>query len=460
MIRVHVDSAQVIRRAGTIAALVLTLLFCPEISSAQDVLSVASATATTDVIELPVYVRDVSATPLGVDQAAGSKAQGVAFRVNITPANAVKAIYYARGGVTSALTPLYELSLKPAGAVTYLGSFSETTSPIAFTSDAVAPGNQIGRLLVNLNAPDAGTVITIAFDSATATLSNQAGTVAETVSNGQLALGNGSITIPSFTAKSISPRSGPDSGGTGVTIAGAGFDAGATVTIGGTALGGPAVAATSITGTSPQKLPGTLHDVVVTNPGNVTRTLVNGWFSDFLDVPAASGLHTFVESILRAGLTGGCGGGNYCPSSGVTRQQMAVFLLRAKEGPLYFPPDATGTAFSDVPSSSPYARWIEELARRGVTGGCGGGNFCPGGSVSRAQMAVFLLVTFEGPGYSPQAATGMFNDVPTSSPYAKFIEELARRSITGGCGGGNYCPASNNTRGQMAVFLRQTFSLP
>jgi hypothetical protein len=34
-----------------------------------------------------------------------------------------------------------------------------------------------------------------------------------------------------------------------------------------------------------------------------------------------------------------------------------------------------------------------------------------------------------------------------------------RRGITGGCGGGNYCPQNLATRGQMAVFLSITFNL-
>ena len=38
--------------------------------------------------------------------------------------------------------------------------------------------------------------------------------------------------------------------------------------------------------------------------------------------------------------------------------------------------------------------WIEDLAGRGITGGCGGGNFCPGNANSRGQMAVFLMKTF------------------------------------------------------------------
>jgi hypothetical protein len=51
----------------------------------------------------------------------------------------------------------------------------------------------------------------------------------------------------------------------------------------------------------------------------------------------------------------------------------------------------------------------------------------------------------------------VFPDVPASDPFAPWIEQLAAEGITGGCGGGNYCPASPVTRGQMAVFLTKTF---
>jgi hypothetical protein len=75
-------------------------------------------------------------------------------------------------------------------------------------------------------------------------------------------------------------------------------------------------------------------------------------------------------------------------------------------------------------------------------------------------MAVFLLVTLEGTGYvPPPCTTPMFGDVPCSNPFSPWVNELARRQITGGCGGGNFCPAGNVSREQMAVFLSVTFSL-
>jgi hypothetical protein len=75
---------------------------------------------------------------------------------------------------------------------------------------------------------------------------------------------------------------------------------------------------------------------------------------------------------------------------------MAVFLLRARHGAAFVPPPASGTMFADVPPFHPLADWIEELAREGITTGCGGGGFlyCPSAPVTRGQMAVFLARTF------------------------------------------------------------------
>jgi hypothetical protein len=57
------------------------------------------------------------------------------------------------------------------------------------------------------------------------------------------------------------------------------------------------------------------------SPAPVTAT--------FLDVPVGSTFHREVEALVSAGITGGCGGGNYCVNANVTRGQMAAFLSRA-----------------------------------------------------------------------------------------------------------------------------------
>ncbi len=199
-------------------------------------------------------------------------------------------------------------------------------------------------------------------------------------------------------------------------------------------------------------------DENLSNGAAKTWTLHIG--SSFADVPGAHLFYSYVETIFHKGITGGCGGNNYCPDDPALRRHMAVFLLKARYGAAYVPPPAVGI-FADVPPADPFAAWIEDLYNRRITGGCSASplNFCPDNTVLRAQAAVFLLKTLEGATYTPPSCGSVFGDVPCPSTFADWIEELARRGITGGCGGGDFCPASPNTRGQIAVFLTKAFRL-
>jgi hypothetical protein len=184
----------------------------------------------------------------------------------------------------------------------------------------------------------------------------------------------------------------------------------------------------------------------------------------FPDAPTDHPFYRFIETLFHKGVTGGCFGGGYCPANPVTRAQMAVFLLKARFGSAHIPPPCTGTVFTDVPcTGGAFDPWIEELAGLAITGGCGGGLYCPNNTVTRQQMAVFLLKALEGSAYLPPACTGIFDDVPCTpgTGFSDWIEELADRGITGGCNltPPLYCPTNPNNRGQMAVFLTKTFGL-
>lgn len=124
----------------------------------------------------------------------------------------------------------------------------------------------------------------------------------------------------------------------------------------------------------------------------------------FADVPCSHILSAWINEVAARGITAGCAAAplRYCPDDAVTRRQMAVFLLKTKEGSTYTPPPAAGV-FEDVPPGSQFADWIEELAARGITTGCQASPplYCPDASVTRAQMAVFLVRTFVLTLYGP-----------------------------------------------------------
>jgi hypothetical protein len=269
------------------------------------------------------------------------------------------------------------------------------------------------------------------------------------------------VPVPPPTVTAIAPTSGPASGGTPVSITGTNFQTGAAVKIGGASATLVNVASgVEVDASTPTMSAGTLNDVVVTNPSSLAGSLAAGFLADFNDVPAGSLFHDDVEKVFRAGITAGCGNGNFCVSAAVTRAQMAVFLLKAEHGSSYVPPPCAGI-FADVTCPSPFADWIEQLSAEGITAGCGGGNYCPASPVRRDQMAVFLLKTEHGSVYVPPTCIGIFGDVECPSQFADWIEQLHAENITGGCQTSPllYCPSSANTRGQMATFLVKTFGL-
>jgi hypothetical protein len=257
----------------------------------------------------------------------------------------------------------------------------------------------------------------------------------------------------------INPTSGDSGGGTALTISGTNFLDGATVKVGGVDASGVVVNSYfSISATTPALPPGSANDVLVSNTDGTAGTLVKGFVADFLDVPSGQQFHFYVTTLVSNAITAGIGGGLYGVNDNTLRQQMAVFILKGKHGLCYVPPTCTGV-FTDVPCPSTFANWIEAMANEGITGGCGVGIYCPQNPVRRDQMAVFLLKAEHGSSYVPPACTGIFQDVACPSPFADWIEQLFHESITGGCGGNNYCPLQPNTRGQMAVFITKTFNL-
>jgi hypothetical protein len=90
----------------------------------------------------------------------------------------------------------------------------------------------------------------------------------------------------------------------------------------------------------------------------------------FVDVLPDYWSWRYIEALADSDITSGCETDKYCPGSTVTRAQMAVFLERAMRGSAYTPPPAAGTAFEDVPSDHWAAAWIEQLYADGITSGC------------------------------------------------------------------------------------------
>lgn len=161
--------------------------------AAQDAVTVQTVPATSNTVDVPVYIRDVSGTALGRDQAAGSKIQAFTIKVLYAPASAVQSVTFTRAGITAGLAPAFESSPNPAGSITLLEQFDESSNLIPFNLNAPPPGDQVAHLLFTLSSSAApGSSISLTVDSATE-LTNQGGTLSETASS--LTFVNGAINI-------------------------------------------------------------------------------------------------------------------------------------------------------------------------------------------------------------------------------------------------------------------------
>jgi hypothetical protein len=128
--------------------------------------------------------------------------------------------------------------------------------------------------------------------------------------------------------------------------------------------------------------------------------------------------------------------------------------------------------FADVSPVDPACAHVHFIASQGITSGCGDGNFCPETTLSRWQMAVFLARAMAGTalpasGFVPgkghyncvSGGTSVFVDVPPAGAGCNEVHFLAAKQVTVGCGNGNFCPATTLSRDQMAVFLTRAFRL-
>jgi hypothetical protein len=111
----------------------------------------------------------------------------------------------------------------------------------------------------------------------------------------------------------------------------------------------------------------------------------------FADVPAADPDFPYIEALSRAGVTGGCATAppRFCPDDPLTRGQMSVFLIRALGFDAGSAP--RDPFFHDVVPAAFYFAHVQLMRQHGITFGCAPDAFCPDAGVTRGQIAVFVV---------------------------------------------------------------------
>ena len=110
---------------------------------------------------------------------------------------------------------------------------------------------------------------------------------------------------------------------------------------------------------------------------------------EFADVNPGMSSFNYVNVMKLWGITVGCTATLYCPGQTVTRGQMATFLIRALYGNTFS--YTTTPYFTDVPASDPAFPYVQKMKELGITVGCTATQFCPNDPLTRWQGATFII---------------------------------------------------------------------
>jgi hypothetical protein len=203
--------------------------------------------------------------------------------------------------------------------------------------------------------------------------------------------------------------------------------------------------------------------ITASQPGDATygpATPVTQKFTvTFGDVDPGDIFYNQINAFAQLGITNGCGPTSFCPAEIVTRDQMAVFIVRSVYGGDNFTYNPT-PYFTDVPSDYLFFKWIQKMKELGITSGCTATTYCPGETVNRDQMAIFIIRARLGisiAGSIPTftyPTTPYFTDATVDNEFAfPWIQRMKLENITSGCTATTYCPSEAVTREQMATFI-------
>jgi hypothetical protein len=189
----------------------------------------------------------------------------------------------------------------------------------------------------------------------------------------------------------------------------------------------------------------------------------------FTDVGASSFAAAAIDCVKYYGVTQGTSATTYSPGSPVTREQMALFLIRAAGPAGITVPAASSQGFTDIATLSQASQdAINQLKALGITTGTSATTYSPADTVSRVNMAQFLArflnLAIQGPGGGgkPNSFAGddsQFTDLGAVSVDGfNAVYDLFELGVTTGTSATTFSPFDAVTREQMAAFIARTLN--
>lgn len=176
----------------------------------------------------------------------------------------------------------------------------------------------------------------------------------------------------------------------------------------------------------------------------------------FSDVPAGSAHAYTINCIVGYEITTGYTDGTYRPGGTLSRAQTATFLVRMLDLTGVLPA-WSGTDHFDDDDGILHEEAINRLADAGIVS-TASRSFAPGEATTRSTMAQWTIDALALGGVTTSDTTDWFTD-DEQDPNEDEINALTSLGVVTGKGGGLYGPAETLSRGQMATFLARAYSV-
>jgi len=160
-----------------------------------------------------------------------------------------------------------------------------------------------------------------------------------------------------------------------------------------------------------------------------------------------------VNIAAAAGIVNGRGEALFYPADSITRAEFSAFLIRAfRLAPLYYE-----EGFDDVKPWDWYAGVVETVTHYSIAQGIGDKLFAPDLPITREQMAVMIMRAFAKTGVTiPKGSTAGFNDSKEISSWAvDAVGSAVALGIMRGTDKGAFEPQRNATRAEAIVAIKR-----
>jgi len=175
----------------------------------------------------------------------------------------------------------------------------------------------------------------------------------------------------------------------------------------------------------------------------------------FGDVPSGAWYYDDVAYVYANGLMNGTAADTFSPNASLTRGMLVTILGRYFD---VDQSQYTNGTFSDVDQSQYYAAYVEWARQAGIVGGIGNNQFAPDAPITREDLAVILMRFAEYAGLQLPTIKDYagFNDAANISSYAQAaVEALYQAGIINGKDGNIFDPQGTATRAEVAAMVHR-----